>query len=61
MCRSLGFPAVPLSGSMSDHDRTHCLRKFKSGDRPVLIASVIKKEFLNFNLFSISRILHHVD
>eukprot|EP01080_Neovahlkampfia_damariscottae_P012551 gene12551-6371_t len=47
MCRSLGFPAVPLSGSMSDHDRTHCLRKFKSGDRPVLIASDIASRGLD--------------
>lgn len=41
MARSLGFPAVPLSGQMDDKDRTHCLRKFKTGDRPVLIATDI--------------------
>jgi ATP-dependent RNA helicase DDX47/RRP3 len=41
MARSLGFPAVPLSGQMDDKDRTHCLRKFKTGDRPILIATDI--------------------
>lgn len=39
MLRSIGFPAVPLAGKMNDADRTHCLRKFKSGDRPILIAT----------------------
>jgi len=39
LTRSLGFPAVPLSGQMEDHDRTHCLRKFKAGERPILIST----------------------
>lgn len=47
MIRSLGFPAVPLSGQMEDRDRTHCLRKFKSGDRPILISTDIASRGLD--------------
>jgi len=50
MLRSLGFPAVPLAGHMNEVDRMHCLRKFKTGDRPVLIATDVAARGLDIPL-----------
>jgi ATP-dependent RNA helicase DDX47/RRP3 len=50
MLRQLKFPAVPLSGQMADGDRMHCLRKFISGDRPILIATDIASRGLDIPL-----------
>lgn len=37
--RTLGFPAVPLHGQLSQSARLGALGKFKSGGRRVLIAT----------------------
>ena len=37
--RTLGFPAVPLHGQMSQSSRLGALAKFKSGGRRVLVAT----------------------
>ncbi|KAG1803630.1 DEAD-domain-containing protein [Suillus plorans] len=39
MLRSLGFPAVPLHGQLSQSQRLGALGKFKSGDRKLLVAT----------------------
>ena len=47
MLRALKFPVIPLSGHMQDTDRTHCLRRFVSGDRPILIATDVASRGLD--------------
>lgn len=37
--RTLGFPAVPLHGQLSQSARLGALGKFKSGGRKVLVAT----------------------
>ena len=39
MLRSLGFPAIPLHGQLSQSARLGALGKFKSGGRKVLVAT----------------------
>lgn len=39
--RTLGFPAVPLHGQLSQSQRLGALGKFKSGGRKVLVATDI--------------------
>lgn len=39
MLRTLGFPAVPLHGQLSQSARLGALGKFKSGGRKVLVAT----------------------
>lgn len=39
--RTLGFPAVPLHGQLSQSQRLGALGKFKSGGRRVLVATDI--------------------
>lgn len=41
MLRTLGFPAVPLHGQLSQSQRLGALGKFKSGGRRVLVATDI--------------------
>ena len=53
MLRSLKFPAVPLSGHMDETHRQHCLRKFISGDRPILVATDIAARGLDIPLVEI--------
>ncbi|KAL0479550.1 hypothetical protein AKO1_007727 [Acrasis kona] len=50
MLRQLNLPAIPLSGQMADGDRVHCLRKFTSGDRPIMIATDIASRGLDIPL-----------
>jgi ATP-dependent RNA helicase DDX47/RRP3 len=47
MLRTLKFPAIPLSGHMHETDRIHCLRRFVSGDRPILIATDVASRGLD--------------
>jgi ATP-dependent RNA helicase DDX47/RRP3 len=37
--RTLGFPAVPLHGQLSQSARLGALAKFKSGGRKILVAT----------------------
>lgn len=37
--RTLGFPAVPLHGQLSQSQRLGALSKFKSGGRSILVAT----------------------
>ncbi|KAL9646697.1 hypothetical protein ABK040_001120 [Willaertia magna] len=53
LLRSLNFPAVPLAGHMADGDRQHCLRRFVSGDRPILVATDIAARGLDIPLVEI--------
>lgn len=39
MLRSLGFPAIPLHGQLSQRARLEALNKFRSGSRSLLVAS----------------------
>lgn len=39
MLRTLGFPAVPLHGQLSQSARLGALAKFKSGGRNVLVTT----------------------
>jgi ATP-dependent RNA helicase DDX47/RRP3 len=41
MIRNLGLPALPLAGKMDNHDRVKTLKKFKSGERPIMISTEI--------------------
>ena len=53
LLRSLKFPTVPLSGHMDETHRQHCLRKFVSGDRPILVATDIAARGLDIPLVDI--------
>lgn len=44
--RTLGFPAVPLHGQLSQSQRLGALAKFKSGGRKVLVATDIASRFV---------------
>jgi ATP-dependent RNA helicase DDX47/RRP3 len=44
--RTLGFPAVPLHGQLSQSARLGALAKFKSGGRRVLIATDVASRFV---------------
>lgn len=46
MLRSLGFPAVPLHGQLSQSQRLGALGKFKSGDRKLLVATDVASRFV---------------
>ena len=39
MLRSLGFPAIPLHGQLSQSARLGALSKFKAGGRSILVAT----------------------
>ncbi|KAG0145126.1 hypothetical protein CROQUDRAFT_46209 [Cronartium quercuum f. sp. fusiforme G11] len=45
--RTLGFPAVPLHGQLSQSARLGALNKFKSGDRSVLVATDVASRGLD--------------
>ncbi|KAG2755979.1 DEAD-domain-containing protein [Suillus brevipes Sb2] len=47
MLRSLGFPAVPLHGQLSQSQRLGALGKFKSGDRKLLVATDVASRGLD--------------
>lgn len=44
--RTLGFPAVPLHGQLSQSQRLGALSKFKSGGRKVLVATDVASRFV---------------
>lgn len=46
MLRSLGFPAVPLHGQLSQSQRLGALGKFKSGSRKLLVATDVASRFV---------------
>ena len=51
MMRTLGFPAVPLHGQLSQSSRLGALGKFKSGGRKVLVATdVASRCVVSFHL-----------
>lgn len=52
--RTLGFPAVPLHGQLSQSARLGALAKFKSGGRKVLIATDVASRLAPF---PVSRLL----
>lgn len=60
MLRTLGFPAVPLHGQLSQSQRLGALGKFKSGGRRVLVATdiasrqVIYFHFLKYHLNNVT-------
>lgn len=43
--RTLGFPAVPLHGQLSQSQRLGALGKFKSGGRKVLVATDVASRY----------------
>lgn len=47
MLRALNFPAVPLAGHMKESDRMHCLNRFKSGNKPILVATDVASRGLD--------------
>jgi hypothetical protein len=51
MLRSLGFPAVPLHGQLSQSQRLGALGKFKSGDRKLLVATDVASRFVPYFFF----------
>ena len=44
--RTLGFPAVPLHGQLSQSARLGALAKFKSGGRRVLVATDVASRYV---------------
>ena len=50
MLRTLGFPAVPLHGQLSQSQRLGALGKFKSGGRRVLVATDIASRYVIHSL-----------
>jgi len=44
--RTLGFPAVPLHGQLSQSQRLGALGKFKSGGRKVLVATDVASRYV---------------
>ena len=44
--RTLGFPAVPLHGQLSQSQRLGALNKFKTGGRKVLVATDIASRYV---------------
>ena len=44
--RTLGFPAVPLHGQLSQSQRLGALSKFKSGGRKVLVATDVASRYV---------------
>ncbi|KAL7719888.1 ATP-dependent rRNA helicase rrp3 [Entamoeba marina] len=47
LLRQLGIPAIPLHGKMSQQKRLLALEKFKSGKRPVLVATDVASRGLD--------------
>lgn len=47
MLRSLGFPAIPLHGKLSQSQRLGALAKFKGGGRNVLVATDIASRYVS--------------
>lgn len=45
--RTLGFPAVPLHGQLSQSARLGALAKFKSGGRKVLVATDVASRLVS--------------
>jgi ATP-dependent RNA helicase DDX47/RRP3 len=54
MLRTLGFPAIPLHGQLSQSQRLGALGKFKSGGRRILVATDVASR-----LVSVSKQLRH--
>lgn len=44
--RTLGFPAVPLHGQLSQSQRLGALNKFKTGGRRVLVATDVASRYV---------------
>lgn len=44
--RTLGFPAVPLHGQLSQSQRLGALSKFKSGGRSILVATDVASRYV---------------
>lgn len=44
--RTLGFPAVPLHGQLSQSQRLGALNKFKTGGRKVLVATDVASRYV---------------
>lgn len=58
MLRSLGFPAVPLHGQLSQSQRLGALGKFKSGDRKLLVATDVASRFVpDFGSISVHQLM----
>ena len=49
MLRTLGFPAVPLHGQLSQSQRLGSLNKFKTGGRKVLVATDVASRYVHRN------------
>jgi ATP-dependent RNA helicase DDX47/RRP3 len=52
MLRSLGFPAVPLHGQLSQSQRLGALGKFKSGSRKLLVATDVASRFVLISTYT---------
>jgi ATP-dependent RNA helicase DDX47/RRP3 len=52
MLRSLGFPAVPLHGQLSQSQRLGALGKFKSGSRKLLVATDVASRFVPIPIYT---------
>lgn len=46
MLRTLGFPAVPLHGQLSQSQRLGALNKFRTGGRKVLVATDVASRYV---------------
>lgn len=46
MLRSLGFPAIPLHGQLSQSARLGALGKFKAGGRSILVATDVASRYV---------------
>ena len=49
MLRTLGFPAVPLHGQLTQSQRLGALGKFKSGGRKVLVATDVASRYVTLS------------
>ena len=50
--RTLGFPAIPLHGQLSQSARLGALAKFKSGGRKILVATDVASRWVSFSPYS---------
>lgn len=48
--RTLGFPAVPLHGKLSQSQRLGALNKFKTGGRKILVATDVASRYVQHNM-----------
>lgn len=49
-----GYPATSIHGDRSQREREDALRIFKSGDRPILVATAVRSIF-TYNYFIIAK------